>query len=50
MRKHDVLIMLCFAVFFSVGAAAVSAAVLYDDLLEYVKERITRAHFGEEPE
>ena len=39
MRKHNVLGMLFFAVFFSVGAAAVSGAVLYDDLLEYYTNR-----------
>lgn len=39
MRNHDALVMLFFAVFFSVGAAAVSAAILYDDLLEYYTNR-----------
>ncbi|MHC4335989.1 MAG: hypothetical protein ACYSUV_19905 [Planctomycetota bacterium] len=39
MRTQDVLGMLLFAAFFSVGAAALSSAILCDDLVQYYTNR-----------
>lgn len=39
MRRQDILRMLLFVVFFSVGAAALSGSILCDDLLRYYNSR-----------